>query len=152
MKIRTHLQDTIDSSSEYLSLLIVSDSHIGSRLATDIDSVRIHLITNTPTVASQTPDSVQTTVGTITRVETLRTGADATIAVVALQRDRQALLVAQLLRTQFEMGDLLVLVNDPNRREAFDDIASFVVCVSSCLSAELGGRVEQQLSEARTQQ
>ncbi|MFC7075129.1 potassium transporter [Haloarcula halophila] len=147
MTIRTRLEDRIVHSSAETSLLVVSDSHIGSMLATEIDTVRTHLVTDSSAVAAQTPDSVRTTVGDVTVAETLASGADATAAVVALQRDRQALLVAQLLRTKVDTDTLVVLLNDPSRRDLFDDIATFVVCVSTCLSAELRTTLEQTLSE-----
>lgn len=150
MKARTRLENTIDRSPEETSLLVVSDSHVGSLLAADIDSVRTHLITDSSTVALQTPDNVRKTVGNVTSAEILGAGAGATAAVVALQRDRQALLVAQLLRTRFEIDELLISVNDPQRREAFEDIATTIVCVSTCLSTELGDAVKQTLSEPRS--
>jgi Trk K+ transport system NAD-binding subunit len=146
MKSRTRLGDTSDRPSNEMSLLVVSDSHVGSLLATDIGSARVHLITDTTTVAAQAPDSVQTTVGTVTSTETLRIGADATAAVIALRRDREALPVAQLVRTRFEIDDLLVLIDDPHRHDAFDDLATTTVCASACLSAELSDALDQTLS------
>lgn len=148
MTIQTHLEDTIDRPSAETSLLVVSDSHIGSLLTSDIDATGTHLITDNNRVATQTRNSVRTTVGDLTAAKTLKAGIDATVAVVALQRDRQTLLVAQLLRTQFKIDDIVVLLNDPDRREAFDHIATSIVCVSTCLSVELRDAIEQILPES----
>ncbi|MDS0259683.1 hypothetical protein NDI56_09795 [Haloarcula sp. S1CR25-12] len=108
MTLRTRLTDTLARSPSAPSLLVVTDSNVGSTLAA---------------------------------------GAGAAVAVVALRRDRRASLVAQLLRTRFETGSLVVLLDDPQRREAVADIATTVVCGSTCLSAALGAAVEQTLSE-----
>ena len=147
MAIRTQLKDTIDRSFAETSLLVVSDSYVGSLLASNIDAEETHLVTDTDRVAAQTRNSVRTTVGDVTAVETLNVVTDATVAVVALQRDRQTLLVAQLLRTQFEVDTIVILLNDPERREAFDHVATSIVCVSTCLSAELNNTLEQVLPE-----
>ena len=147
MAIRTQLKDTIDRSFADTSLLVVSDSYVGSLLASNIDAEETHLVTDTDRVAAQTRNSVRTTVGDVTAVKTLNVVTDATVAVVALQRDQQTLLVAQLLRTQFEVDTIVILLNDPERREAFDHVATSIVCVSTCLSAELNNTLKQILPE-----
>lgn len=147
MTIRTRLEDTIDHSSADASLLVVSDSYVGPLLASNIDAEGTHLVTDTDRVAAQTSDSVRTTVGDVAAAETLDAVTDAPVAVVALQRDQQTLLVAQLLRTQFEVDAIVILLNDPERREAFDHVATSIVCVSTCLSTELSNTFEQMLPE-----
>jgi len=149
MTLRTRLTDTLGRSPASPSLLVVTDSYVGSTLAADVDATGdVHLVTDRAGVAARTPDGVRTTVGDVTDGETLAAGAGAAVAVVALRRDRRALLVTQLLRTRFETGSLVVLLNDPQRRAAVADIATTVVCGTTCLSAALGAAVEQTLSES----
>lgn len=148
MTLRTHLTDTFARSPTAPSLLVVSDSHVGSTLAADADATAdVHLVTDRASIAARTPDGVRTTVGDVTDGETLAAGAGAAVAVVALRRDRRALLVTQLLRTRFDTGSLIVLLNDPQRRDAVADIATAVVCASTSLSTELGAALEQTLPE-----
>jgi len=110
MTLRTRLADKLADSSP--SLLVVSDSFVGSLLANDFDAKGdAHLVTDREGVASRVSDSVQTTVGNLTGPHTLGAAADADIAVIDLQQDRQTLLVAQLLRTRFDINSLVVVLN-----------------------------------------
>ena len=147
MTIRTHSDDTIVRLSAETSLLVVSDSYVGALLTSDTDAEGAHLVTDSDRVAARTPDSVRTTVGNVTAAETLDLVTDATVAVVALQRDQQTLLVTQLLRKQSEIDTIVILLNDPERREAFEHLANSIVCVPTCLSTELNNTLEQILPE-----
>ncbi|PSP62371.1 potassium transporter [Halobacteriales archaeon QH_8_67_36] len=147
MTLRTRLEGALAGSSAP-SLLVVTDSYVGSTLVADFESVAdVGLVTDSERVAERAPDGVRTDVGDLTTPRTLAVGAEATVAVVALGRDRQALLVTQLLRTQFDVGAVVVLLDDPERHDVVDDVATHVVCGSSCLSGELGDALEQALPE-----
>ncbi len=146
MTLRTRLKDTLDRSPTVPSLLVVTDTHAGSTLATEVAATAdVTLLADSERVAARTPDGVRAIVGDVTDRTTL-TAADATVAVVALRRDRRALLVAQLLRTS-GVDDIVLLLNDPERYDAVTDVATAVVCGSSCLSAALGDAVERMLPE-----
>ena len=147
MTIRARLEDTIDCSSADASLLIVSDSYVGPLPASHIDTRETFRVTDTTRVAAQTRDSVQTAVTDMTATETIDAVTDAPVTVVALQRDQQTLLVAQRLRTQFEVDAIVILLNDPERREAFDHVATSIACVSTCRSPESSPTFEQMLPE-----
>ncbi|WP_262180340.1 NAD-binding protein [Haloarcula laminariae] len=147
MTLRTRLEGPL-AGSPAPSLLVVTDSYVGTTLAADYESVAdVGLVTDSERVAKRAPDGVRTDVGDLTAPETLAAGSEATVAVVAVGRDRRALLVTQLLRTQFDIGSVVVLLNDPERHDVVDDVATHVVCGSSCLSGELGAALEQTLPE-----
>lgn len=148
MTPRTTIRDTLAQDSGPPRLLIISDNHAGSVLAFEYDaSADVSLVTDHEGVAGQVPDGVRVTVGDVTTLDVLQDAADATAAVVALRSDRRALLATQLLRTRFDVDPIVVLLNDPQRRSAIEDIATAVVCVSTCLSAELQQVVETTLPE-----
>ena len=147
MTIRTRLENTIDCSSADASLLIVSDSYVGPLPASNIDAEEAFRVTDTARVTAQTRDSVQTAVTGMTAAETIDAVTDASVTMVALQRDQQMLLVAQRLRTQFEVDAIVILLNDPERRETFDHVSTSVACVSTCRSPESSTTFEQMLPE-----
>jgi len=148
MTLRNSLENTLARSSTAPALLVVTDSHVGSTLAADFDAtVDVSLLTDRESVAAQAPDSVRTVIGDMTDNETLASVSSAAVAVVALRRDRQALLVTQLLRTRFGIESVVVLLNDPRRHEAVAELATDVVCRSTCLSVELRDAIEQTLPE-----
>ena len=66
--------------------------------------------------------------------------ADATV-VVATPRDRRNLLIAQIVRTQFEVDDVLVLVNAPDRQELVAETGHEPLCVTRVLSEAVSERL-----------
>jgi Trk K+ transport system NAD-binding subunit len=123
-------------------MLVISDHHAGSVLAGDLaGDTDVHLVTDCEQVATQAPETVRVTVGDVSSSETLEAAADAVAAVVALSRDRTAVLVTQLLRTQFDITDIVAVVNDPQRHVAFDGLAT-TVCGSSALATTLAQATE----------
>ncbi len=105
----------------------------------------VRLVTDHRSAAGQSPDGVQVTVGDVTSLEALADAADADAAVVALRWDRQAVLITQLLRTRFDLETVIVVLNDPQRREAVEDIATTLVCGSTLLATELRREIETAL-------
>jgi len=150
MTLRTRLPDRITGSSTARSLLVVSDTHVGSALAADFDGAAgVTLVTDRDAVATAAPDGVRTIVGDVTTRDVLSAvdADETTIALLALESDRQTLLVRQLLRTRFGVEDVVVLLNDPGRRAALADATTTVICGSTCLAAALGEAVERTLPE-----
>lgn len=60
------------------------------------------------------------------------------MVIVATESDGRNLLLAQQLRTRFDVGRLVVVVNDPRNRSAFDLSRVHVVCVATVLGAAVG--------------
>lgn len=60
------------------------------------------------------------------------------LAVVAAGRDGLTLLVVQQLRTRFGLERVLVVVEDPRNREAFDIPGVETVCAETVLSEAVG--------------
>jgi trk system potassium uptake protein TrkA len=67
--------------------------------------------------------------------------ADASTVVVATQSDRRNLLIAQLVSARFDVPDVVVLVNAPDRLDAFADAGHDPVCATSVLSDALATSV-----------
>ena len=131
MTLRTRLEGALAGSSAP-SLLVVTDSYVGSTLVADFESVAdVGLVTDSERVAERAPDGVRTDVGDLTTPRTLAVGA----VVVLTTPGTPA------------VGAVVVLLNDPERHDVVDDVATHVVCGSSCLSGELGDALEQALPE-----
>jgi trk system potassium uptake protein TrkA len=60
--------------------------------------------------------------------------ADASTVVVATRSDRRNLLIAQLVRTRFDVPRVVVLVNVPERLEPLAEAGHEPVCVTSALA------------------
>lgn len=73
---------------------------------------------------------------------------DASLAVVASPDDGVNLLVAQLLRTRFEVENVVVRVADPEKLDSFDDLDVETVCVPDLLVAEVSARTESVADDA----
>ena len=149
MTLRPRLTDRLTGSSTVPSLLVVSDSHVGATLAADLDVAAVTVVTDRDAVAAVAPDGVRTVVGDVTTLKTFAAADadEATVAVLALDHDRRTLLVRQLLRTRFDVEDVVVVLNDPERRVALTDASTSIVCGPTCLAAALGDAVERTLPE-----
>ncbi|NHN47533.1 hypothetical protein G9464_07980 [Halostella sp. JP-L12] len=66
---------------------------------------------------------------------------DADLAVVASGRDGRNVLVAQLLRTELDVDDVVVRLADPRNADAFDGVDVDTVCVSSMFAEEIADRL-----------
>jgi trk system potassium uptake protein TrkA len=66
------------------------------------------------------------------------TGMDGeSTVVVTTPSDSRNLLIAQLVRTRFDVGRVVVLVNDPERLSIFTDAGHEPLCITSTLSETL---------------
>lgn len=148
MTTRTTLREALFQTSRPPTVLIVSDSPIGPVAASSLSStVDVRLVTDDDGVAALVSDSGRAVVGELTALDTLRASdaGDADVAVVATTADGQNLLIAQLLRVHFGVTTVIVLLNDPQFRDAFDNVATETICGASFLSSELHRAVERRL-------
>ena len=149
----TALRERVDDDIDPPSVLVISDRHVGSEVVTTLDrSTNVCLVTDHDGVAGQTPDDTRVVVGDGRERAVLRDGGAETtdIALVSMQTDRSAFLVTQLLRTQFDVETVVVVLNDPQHRSAFESVASEVVCSSQILATELERAVETTLQTPET--
>lgn len=149
----TGLRERVDDDVDPPSVLVISDCHVGSEVVTTFSrGANACLVTDHDGVAGQTPDDTRVVVGDGRDRAVLRdAGADTTdIALVSMQADHGALLVTQLLRTQFDVETVVVVLNDPQHRPVFESIASEVVCGSQVLATELERAVETTLQTPET--
>ncbi|WP_161973141.1 NAD-binding protein [Halostella litorea] len=65
----------------------------------------------------------------------------ADVLVAGFRRDERNILLAQIAKTGFDTGTVVVRLDDPDLRDAFDDIGVETVCVTSVVADELAGRV-----------
>ena len=130
--------NVLDRTAGPPALLVVSDSYLGPTLLSEIEPQdRMQLVTHDAGIAARAPDDVGVTVGDVTATDTLEAAADADAAVVSRRTDREALLVTQLLRTRFDIGEVLVVLNDPEHRDTLSDVATVIVSGPETLSTEL---------------
>lgn len=76
--------------------------------------------------------------------------SEASTVVVATQRDRQNLLVAQLVRAHFDVPEIVVLANTPDRHELIASVGHEAVCATTALSDALVdnlGEIERTLDQ-----
>lgn len=64
--------------------------------------------------------------------------ATASAVIVAARSDRQSLLIAQLVRTEFDVPRIIAFVNRPDRRPLFADVGHEPFCVTTALSETVG--------------
>jgi Trk K+ transport system NAD-binding subunit len=147
------LRERVDDDVDPPSVLVISNRHVGSEVVTTFDrDANACLVTDHDGVAGQTPDDTRVVVGDGRERAVLRDGGAETtdIALVSMQTDRSAFLVTQLLRTQFDVETVVVVLNDPQHRSAFESVASEVVCSSQILATELERAVETTLQTPET--
>ena len=147
----TGLRERADDDIDPPSVLVISDRHVGSEVVAMLDrGTDACLVTDHDGVAGQTPDDIRVVVGDGRERAVLRdAGAETTdVALISMQTDHGAFLVTQLLRTQFGVETVVVVLNDPQNRPAFKSVASEVVCGSQVLATELERAVETTLQTA----
>ena len=77
--------------------------------------------------------------GDPTDVRTLEAAGigNASAVVVATDSDSRNLLIAQVVRTRFEVPKVVVLANDPDRLDTFTEAGHHSVCATAALSDAL---------------
>lgn len=95
------------------------------------------------------PEDVPSVRGDPDDVRTLeQAGLDeASMVLVAMPRDRQNLLVAQLVRTNFGVDDIFVLVRSPDRYEVVESAGHEPICATTYLSDALVETVDGRARE-----
>ncbi|KOX93932.1 potassium transporter [Haloarcula rubripromontorii] len=149
----TGLRERVDDDIDPPSVLVISDRYVGSAVVTTLGrGTDVCLVTDHDGVAGQTPDDARVVVGDGRERAVLRdAGAQTTdIALISMQTDHGAFLVTQLLRTQFDVETVVVVLNDPQHRPAFESVGSEVVCGSQVLAAELERTVETAFKTLET--
>ncbi|WP_158237472.1 potassium channel family protein [Halegenticoccus soli] len=129
-----------------MSTLIIGGGHVGFALAERLGSRpgSVLLIdTDAGVVERARKRGIEARRVEFTDVNALRNaGVRRTdVAVVATDRDAVNLLVAQLLRTRFDVDRVLVCVNDPRNREPFEELGIDTVCRADTLSRALARRL-----------
>ncbi|WP_235007216.1 NAD-binding protein [Haloarcula mannanilytica] len=143
----------MDDDIDPPSVLVISDCHVGSEVVTTLDrDADACLVTDHDGVAGQTPDDTRVVVGDGRKRAVLRdAGAETTdMALVSMQADHGAFLVTQLLRTQFDVDTVVVVLNDPQHAPAFESVDATVICGSRILATELERAVETTFQTPET--
>jgi Trk K+ transport system NAD-binding subunit len=144
----SRLRERVDDDIDPPSVLVISDSHVGSEVVRTLDrDADTCLVTDHDGVAGQTPDDIRVVVGDGRKRTVLRdAGAETTdIALVSMRTDHGSFLVTQLLRTQFDIDTVVAVLNDPQNVPVFESVGSTVICGASVLATELERTVETTL-------
>jgi trk system potassium uptake protein TrkA len=127
--------DTPDRGSEH-ACYVIGDSHLGTAVARRLrsDGHTVSLVDGLADLP-ETPGRGQDP----TPLQLLeRAGVrEASTVVVATRSDSHNLLVAQLVRTHFDVPEVVVLANTPDRLEAFTEAGHSPVCATAALSDAL---------------
>jgi trk system potassium uptake protein TrkA len=115
---------------------VLGGEHIGESIARDLQSDvhSVNLIDET-----HDPGEIPGLRGNPADIEVLKDAglSDGSTVVVATPEDSQNLLIAQLVRTHFEVSDVLVFVNAPARFDIVADAGHEPVCVTTAVSDAL---------------
>jgi voltage-gated potassium channel Kch len=172
--LRTMLAEPRSETAAGPTVLVVGDTYVASTVARALDAaVGVHLLTDDRGVAGHAdgvpvwlavdaePDPEAAEVerrdatslhpGEITDLAALdASGApDADVAVVAVGSDARSLLVARLLRTEFETAEVVSVVEDPRSEETFERVVPETVCVADLVAATVTETLDERLSVAR---
>lgn len=60
---------------------------------------------------------------------------EASTVIVSTRSDRRNLLIAQLVRANFDVSRILVLANDPEKRDLFEKAGHDSICATTAISA-----------------
>jgi trk system potassium uptake protein TrkA len=119
-----------DSASDYY---VLGGAHVGASIAR-----RLRASGHSVTIVDETYEagSVPGIRGDPSDLDVLRAAglSGVSTVVVALPRDSQCLLVAQLVRTTFDVSEVLVLVNTPEGRDLVHAAGHESICATTTLS------------------
>jgi len=119
---------------------ILGDDHVGIAIAEQLP-------TNGQRVAtvneSHKSDDVPGFVGDPSAIDVLSEAGvgTASTVLVATRSDRRNLLIAQLIRTRFDVSRIITFVNEPDRIPLFAEAGHEPFCVTSALSQAVGEAV-----------
>lgn len=63
--------------------------------------------------------------------------SEVSTAIVTTQSDRRNLLIAQLVRAKFDVNRIVVLTNDPEKRDLFEAAGHDAVCATTAISTAI---------------
>jgi len=148
MTPRIQRRDGHSENADRPTVLIVSDYHVGSELASVLEpSADVRLVTDDAGVANRAPDAVRVYRGELTDLDVFRAAGadDADTAITAVQSDDRNFLVTQHLRTAFDVASVVAVLDDPACLPAFEDVATATVCGSTVLGTVVSDAVDPSL-------
>lgn len=126
--------------------LVVGGGHIGRTVASDIsDTYDVTFLSRAMQVIERAErdgvvahhvDKIESS--TLDEVD----ARNASLAIVASEDDGTNLLVAQLLRTRFDVETVVIRVNDRDKLDSVDELDVETVCVPDLLVGEVAERLE----------
>lgn len=139
----------VSRGGEYV--LVLGGGPLGRELAHTLsEEKKVTLVDSDEAIVRQVEESgLNAHCGDPTDVHELQEvdAGEADSAVVTTLSDRQSALATQQLRAQFGIGDVVVLVKDPEVQEAVESIGVETVCMPDRLIPELTEAVERHVQE-----
>ena len=139
-------------TAESQSALVVGGGYVGRTVASHLsDEYDVTFVSRNRQVAERTePDGVSAHHVDEIDANALREvdAGDASLAVVASVEDGVNFLVAQLLRTRFDVEHVVIRIDDHEKLDSFDDLDVETVCVPNLLVEEVSDRLESVADDA----
>lgn len=130
------MSNTAETTPGPETYCVLGDDQLGIAIAE-----RLHAAGDHVTVVNERHDSADVlgTKGDPADPDTLTDAGVATadMVVVSTRSDRRNLLIAQLVRSTFDVPRIVVLVNDPDRHDLFAAAGHEPFCVTTALSEQL---------------
>jgi Trk K+ transport system NAD-binding subunit len=144
--------DAESASGERGRAVVVGGGHVGRSVASHLnDDHDVSFLSRRAEVVERTAhnDVSATHVEEFDAAALDAAGAgDAAVAVIAAQNDGRNLLVAQLLRTRFDVPHVVSRVNDRDKLDSFDALGVETVPVADLLVDEVTNRLETGANDA----
>ncbi|WP_323674975.1 NAD-binding protein [Halorubellus sp. PRR65] len=147
LKPPTNPFSSTETSDEAADYYVLGGNHVGEAVAERLlaNGHDVTVVTESSTETDLTGSATEADLtgvdGDASDLSTLEAAgvADASTVVVATRTDARNLLVAQLVRTQFDVPRVVVLTNHPDRMASIDDAGHDPVCATNAIADAIVG-------------
>ena len=135
-RLRDEETDSPDGCEE-ASHYVLGGAHVGTTIAEQLQAAghRVAIVDG-----SYGSDDVPRFAGDPATIDVLVDAgvATASTVIVATRSDRRNLLIAQLVRSRFDVPEIIAFVNDPDRVPLFADAGHEPFCVTTAVTEKFG--------------
>lgn len=136
-----------------MSTIVIGGDHVGAALADRLrEAGPVAFLDDSPQIVDRARESgVDGHVVDPMNRRDLETAVDEpTTAIVSAREDSVNFLIAQHLRTAFDIDRIVVRVNDPHNRDAFEERGFITVSTADALADAIGDAIETDRRRQRS--